>query len=158
MTDVLFIYFSLRHFSYWVNRKMSNEFSILTRRIKIVNRLFLYNVLFFSLSATLFPTVCLNVKRTTRRIKINTMFVQHFYFLCDTFFPTVLHKMLNKFCVLRFINSSQSQQIQDLTRILCRLHFYLLAYLSFSSGNLNVRFWKRDLNLARTVGSGRKLF
>ncbi len=30
--------------------------------------------------------------------------------------------------------------------------------LSFSSGNLNVRFWKRDLYLAGAVGSGRKLF
>ncbi len=36
----------------------------------------------------------------TNKIR-NTIFVQHFYFLGDTFFPTVLHKMLKELCVLR---------------------------------------------------------
>ncbi len=41
--------------------------------------------------------------------------------------------------------------------ILC-IYPYLLVRLSFSRGNLNVWFWKRDLNLAGTVRSGRKWF
>ncbi len=42
----LFIYFSLQNF----HRKMSNKISLLTRRIKYLIFLFLYNLLFFSLS------------------------------------------------------------------------------------------------------------
>ncbi len=44
--------------------------------------------------------------------------------------------------------------------MLCRLtlHLFVSLSLSFSSGNLNVRFWKRDLYLTGTVRSGRKLF
>ncbi len=38
--------------------------------------------------------------------------------------------------------------------ILCRI---FVISLSLSSGDLNVRFWKRDQYLAGTVGSGRKL-
>ncbi len=92
---------------------------------KIAIRLFLYNLNilfplrhFFLLCCRL--NFCLNELYPDKLIQTrNTIFV-HLYFLCDTFFPTLL-AAVNKFKTLYKMNKIANT-------ILCRIDFYMFAY------------------------------
>ncbi len=81
-------------------------------------------------------------------------FVGYNICLCNTFFPTVLAAKYY-FAVNKFKTIDKTKKINTM---LCRLNLNLLAYLSFFSRNLNVRFWKWNLNLAGKVRSGINVF
>ncbi len=79
--------------------------------------------------------------------------------------------MLNEFCVLRKANSYKLKSVNKFktfdkinkitNTILLLLHFYLLAYLSLfqlRKFKCEILETRSRLYLARTVGSGRKLF
>ncbi len=79
----------------------------------------------------------------------------YYFFLSATLFPIVLTAKCKTNLILEKTNKINSQQYNTF----CADYIFICYLsLSFSSGNLNLRFWKWDLYLARTVGSGRKLF